>query len=381
MPAVAVPVCCLSDMDSKTILTVAVAVLAGSVDGAFCLFQKIDIAATARSELSMKKKNTAIVLGATKNYFFAIGSLVLNIKKILPDFADDILIYYDEIADRDQAILVDELGCTLLPYDCSFGTHLESTATMHRFTLLSFSIYEIFKHLDEYRHVLWLDGDICIQGDISDIIRYGPVGMRYGGSQFSAALGRSVYPPWDERPTNNTGVVLVTDALTDYHSLREQCYYYTKKFSDTLVLPDQAIFNYVLWKNKIAITNLTDTYNYTVHHSMNSFSKAKIFHLACECKFWNHPVLRNLFPVWEECYQQWLAMGGSAYTGRQLYYEFGNHFSMLNMLNAIQPDARLMQLIDEQQRTIEQLTRNVEDLLGVIQGRKQDAKSESLRSC
>jgi lipopolysaccharide biosynthesis glycosyltransferase len=152
-----------------------------------------------------KKKNVAIVLGSTKNYFFAIGSLVLNIKKFSPDFADDILIYYDEIADCDRKILVDDLGCTLLPYTCPLGIHQVTNSALQRFSLLSFSIYEIFKHLDKYSHVLWLDGDICIQDDISDIIQYGTVGIRYGGTQFDTALGRMVCTALDQLP-NNTDI-------------------------------------------------------------------------------------------------------------------------------------------------------------------------------
>ena len=40
----------------------------------------------------MEKKNKAIVLGSTKNYFFATGTVVLNTKKFSPKLADDIVI-------------------------------------------------------------------------------------------------------------------------------------------------------------------------------------------------------------------------------------------------------------------------------------------------
>ena len=327
----------------------------------------------------MEKKNKAIVLGSTKNYFFATGTVVLNIKKFSPNLADDIVIYYDDIADRDREILVGELGCRLIPYACPLETNPDATTALQRFTLLSLSIYEIFGLLDEYRKVLWLDSDICIQDDISGVFDAGPVGLRHGGNKFKDALGRSLDPALDDLSTNNTGVVLVTDELPDYHTLREQCYFYTEKFMDTLWLPDQGILNYVLWKNNIPIANLGNTYNYTVYHPLHGCSKAKIFHLACDVKFWNHPVLRNMFPVWKECSRKWQAMGGSAYTGEQLFAEIGDKFSLLNMLTAIYPHGQEILaaklVIDEQEKTIARLSQNVEELLAVVKSMPQNFRS------
>ena len=321
----------------------------------------------------MSKKNAAIVLGSTKDFFYATGPVVLNIKKFSPDLADDIVIYYDDIAERDREILKDEFGCRLIPYDCPLKTSHKATVALQRFTLLSFSIYEIFSLLDEYHHVLWLDSDICIQDDISGILEYGPVGIRHGGTNLKTALGRSVDPALDDLPTNNTGVVLVTDELPDYHALREQCYFYTEKFVDTLWLPDQAILNYVLLKNNISAANLGDIYNYTIYNPLHSFGKARIFHLAGEVKFWNHSVLRNMFPVWKECYKEWLDLGGSAYGGDQLFMDVGDSFSVLNMLSAMYPQSQetlaAKVIIAEQDETIKQLSEHVEDLLLLVKNR------------
>lgn len=318
----------------------------------------------------MQKKKTAIVLGATRNYFFAIGTLVLNIKKFSPDFADDIVIFYDQVAETDRDILENQLGCTLIPYELPFTPNV-STSSLERFTPLSFSIYEIFKLLDQYENVLWLDGDICIQGDISGILQYGPVGIRHGGTKFADALGMLVDPDIDEKPTNNTGVVLVTDALEDYCSLYKQCYHLTEKFFKTLKLPDQAIINYVLWKNKIPVTNITENFNYTVYHDIHGYDAAAIFHLACDKKFWNHSVLRRLFPIWNECYKKWLDMGGSAYAGEQKYMDIGDSLSMFALLGMIeiqyQTKLASQLIIKEQEAAIKKLEGTVQELLSVIQ--------------
>ena len=43
--------------------------------------------------------------------------------------------------------------------------------------LLTFAHYEIFNLLEQYKTAIWLDIDTAIQGDISGLQQYGPLGM------------------------------------------------------------------------------------------------------------------------------------------------------------------------------------------------------------
>ena len=323
----------------------------------------------------MQKKNLAVVLGSTDNYFFATGTVVLNLLRFSPDLADDIIIYYDKVAERDREVLKGELGCKLVPYELPFQIGLDASQGFADFTPLSLSIYEIFKLLDGYHNVLWLDSDVCVQQDISGILNiHGDVCIRHGGSPFPDAMGCLVHPELDKLCTNNTGVVLVRDSLPDYLSLHEQCYHYTQRFIKTLNLPDQAILNYVLWKNKIPVADLGRHYNYTVHSDLHSYNRAAIFHIANGYKFWNHSIMRNLFPIWQECHQKWLEMGGSAYTGEQKYLEVGNRLSMLKLLTALDEEKANEALakdliIEEQASTIRQLKGHLSELIGLLKPR------------
>ncbi len=319
----------------------------------------------------MKKKNLAVVLGSTDNYFFATGTVVLNLLKFSPNLADDIIIYYDKVAPRDREILEGELGCKLVPYELPFTIGLDASQGFANFTPLSLSIYEIFKLLGGYHNVLWLDSDVCIQQDISGILDiHGDACIRHGGAIFSSAMGCAVHPEIDNLPTNNTGVVLVRDSLPEYNDLCEQCYHYTQRFIKTLAMPDQAILNYVLWKNKIPIADLGRHYNYTVHHDLHSYNRAAIFHIANFYKFWNHSILRNLFPIWRECHQKWLDLGGSAYTGDQKYPDVGNHLSLLKVLTGL--DENNMRafgrelVIEEQANTIRKLEGHLSELMDLL---------------
>ncbi len=222
--------------------------------------------------------------------------------------------------------------------------------------------------------MLWLDSDVCIQQDISGIMDIpGDVCIRHGGRIFTSAMGCPVHPKIDNLPTNNTGVVLVRDSLPNYNDLCDQCYHYTQHFSKTLVLPDQAILNYVLWRNNIQMTDLGTDYNYTAFHAFHSYSKAKLFHLACAFKFWNHSVLRNLFPVWEQCYKEWLAMGGSAFSGELKYRDIGPTMSILDVLGIMEHADRALIgqkiIIQQQEEAIAKLNVHLDELVGILKTR------------
>ena len=194
------------------------------------------------------------------------------------------------------------------------------------------------------------------------------------------ALGVSVHPDIDQKRTNNTGVVLVSDALENNRTLYEECYHYTEKFFSKLRLPDQAIMNYVLWKNKVPLTDITTKYNYTLHHDIHGHDTATIFHIAHHPKFWNHSVLRCLFPIWTECYEKWLSLGGTAYEGKQIYRDMGETLSIKSLLEMIDVPEQLasvqlkyaasLSLIREQDAAIKKLEATVEELLSTVQSLK-----------
>ncbi|MBQ4133870.1 MAG: hypothetical protein IJD04_09110 [Desulfovibrionaceae bacterium] len=320
------------------------------------------------------KKNLAIVLGSTQNYFFATGTVVLNLLRFSPRLADDIIIFYDAVSPRDREILEEECGCRFIQYSPPVVIPEGASSRLTFFTPLSLSIYEIFNLLDEYRNVLWLDSDVCILADISGILDIpGDVCIRFGGTCFKDALGCETDPEIDSRPTNNTGVVLVRDSLPGYQNLAEQCYAQTLHFHKTLYLPDQAVLNYVLWQNKITPVNLGREYNYTAHFPFQGIGEAKIFHTACAYKFWNHSVMRNLFPIWEECHKQWLAGGGSPYTGEMRFRETGSKLNILDIFVLLeqaemQIDAHQM-IIDEQRNAIENMKKYVGELLNIVRNK------------
>lgn len=91
-------------------------------------------------------------------------------------------------------------------------------------------------------------------------------------------------------------------------------------------------------------------------------------------------MLRCLFPIWTECYEKWLSLGGTAYEGKQIYRDMGETLSIKSLLEMIDVPEQLasvqlkyaasLSLIREQDAAIKKLEATVEELLSTVQSLK-----------
>lgn len=51
------------------------------------------------------KKDKAIVLGATRNLAFAVGTFLIGLQKHSPDLADNVIIYHDGFSEHDKEVI------------------------------------------------------------------------------------------------------------------------------------------------------------------------------------------------------------------------------------------------------------------------------------
>ena len=108
----------------------------------------------------MKKKN-ALVLA--DNRPFLIGHVLLQINDTNKNLFDEALIYYDEITENDKKILNSILPCRFIKYNAPFSEKVKNLEHFKRFSELMFPRFEMFKLLDEYETVMWIDTDVLIQ--------------------------------------------------------------------------------------------------------------------------------------------------------------------------------------------------------------------------
>jgi len=262
-----------------------------------------------------EKKNLAIILGATGNMAFALANVLIGIKKHSPNISADFIVFENNITESDKKLLNSIFSIKFIDYKFPLSVENFDKGSLKRFTLLSFSRYECFKMLDEYKHVLWLDIDILIMNDITAILNYAETGLalyRDGGK-----VGANFTIPIEsydmQKNYYNAGVMLLDDKFPEYKKITDWCYQKTVELAPYLTFADQGIINIMIQEFNLNVNILDLRFN-----SYPSFRKTLkdpvIFHSFCPEKFWN---FWN-FKEWNENNKKWIKMGGYPYTGKRV---------------------------------------------------------------
>ena len=116
-----------------------------------------------------EKKNIAITFGITGNYAFALGNVLIGLKKHSPNLNADIIVFEQGVSEKDKILLNSIIPCNFIQYKFPDDIFLTND-TLKRFSELTFSRFECFKLLGQYKNVLWLDVDILIQKDVTELL-------------------------------------------------------------------------------------------------------------------------------------------------------------------------------------------------------------------
>ena len=260
----------------------------------------------------MDKRELAIVLGATVNMTFALANVLMGIKSNLKKNFD-IIVFHKDITDKEEELLNSIIPCDFKDYNLEPSDI--SNHSLNRYSLLAYSRYECFSLLDKYKKILWLDIDVFIQKDLSDFIELDTSGiamwrndLHKNGFNFSQPIEN-----YDmESNYYNTGVILLSDKLSNYNKMTDWCYKKTKEYGKKLICADQGILNLLVQEFNCEVTDLNEIYN--CHPEKEIVKDAAIIHPYAEEKLWNY---YYNFEQWNENYKKWLRMGGSSYKGKK----------------------------------------------------------------
>lgn len=260
--------------------------------------------------MSACKKNRAVVFGLTSNHIFAVACVMMDLKRLSPELADEIVVIHDGVSARDQEILNGILPSRFVLYEFPVKSRrvLYAKSTQH-FSKMVFTKFECLKLLDDYRNVMWLDYDIVVQADISGLFSPCESGIKMvpGGLQVRGQLLKEV-PEYDMTAEGvSAGTFVFQDTLKNYHQMYEFCYQKLIQYADVLYMPEQAIFDFMIQEFHLKPIPI-DRRVYSPHPSDVQDAKvAKIIHAYGQPKFWNG--LHN--EHWNQNYAAWLALGGS----------------------------------------------------------------------
>lgn len=261
------------------------------------------------------KKNLAIVLGATGNMAFAVANVLMGLKKYSPNLADDIIIFQQNMSDNDMRLMQAIIPCKFIKYNFEVkNKKMLEYGYFNRFTPLAFSRYDCFDMLDDYKKIVWLDIDILLQQDITEMCKDTQTGLSFSQGYYplkTLFIG-NIECEYDlQRNFYDSGTFIIEDKIKNYKEISKWLYEKTFEYATYLHLPDQAIINLMFQEFDLEITRL-DREVYVCHPTHERAKDAVILHAYGCDKFWNY---YNNFKEWNENNKKWIKIGGSPYKG------------------------------------------------------------------
>ena len=282
------------------------------------------------------KKEKAIMFAVTRELYFALGVLLVNITSIEPD-TYDFLVYEDGLTDEQKDFLKKLVRNRIVFVHYSYADwcrehgmdpeaqSLPQTKALVRYSHLNFSKHKIFQALAEYRRILYLDVDMLVLGSLEDLFsRKGVVAARGGLflESFKRMMGEKLYSTVDlscvtDKMFMINGGLFYADDSCDYEALYatavafiSQCLMYEPPKTGL----DEFAFMYTCYANSVTPELLIrDTYN-TRFFQCGQRPLIVHFQGGAECKPWSKSDKWQLvYPEWYSYYQRWTLAGGEPY--------------------------------------------------------------------
>lgn len=253
---------------------------------------------------------TAIVTGGTKKDVDAMAVLALNLQKVSPGLADELIIFHDGISKKKQQLIQKIMPTRFIRYKCPINWfRLMSNRTIRYFSPMVFCKYECLRLLEEFDTVIWTDYDILIKENIDELKD------KEGGLvvivNAEVPLKDMFYPSIEKADTSTFDLqgesicmplFVLHRNIGDYMFYYNWCYDMTRKYLKHLYLPEQCI-----------LTMMTQIYNIPFQqipkpiycmHPREEVDETKILHAYGQPKFWDG--LYN--EEWDNYYKQWKKM-------------------------------------------------------------------------
>ena len=270
----------------------------------------------------MGGKKRALMLADTRPAL--IGQMLIQISKTNKDTFDEVIIFDTDLTEGDKRLMQSIMPCRFVKFESPISEELLKHDRFKRFSLIMFARYEMFRMLNEYCLIMWIDTDVVIQGSLKELLSetegYGFSILCEDPQNKSAKnvdyMRTNFFQPVPEYNMNAylycTGTIIVRDNLKQPCDFTDWCYKKTLEWADNLNLPDQGVLNALTQEFKIKVKPIGHNGRYGCYPYVGrDCSNATTVHSWGTNKFWNNWYLNRAFPVWEDCYQEWVEMGGT----------------------------------------------------------------------
>lgn len=259
------------------------------------------------------KKKIALLLCSTGNEAFAVGNVIIGAKKYLfqnlPHEDYDIIFYTDKLESEDENALKNIFPKIIIKiYKSPFSKEMLNLRELNHFSSFTYARFEVFNLLEEYEKVFYVDTDIVIQKDISEIINIKtPLAISYFANKMTVSgnftkENMDLVKGYDlNKVSIIAAVFLINDSLNNYQIMSKWCYDKAEEYKTN----DQSILNLLIQEFDIETHDLTESYG---AYPTSSIAKdAHIIHAIGPAKFWRGTYNKE----WEENNKIWIEAGGN----------------------------------------------------------------------
>lgn len=276
-----------------------------------------------------------IFFAISANYAFTAANVIMSLQKHSYELLKscDIIIYHDGLPPRDKALLW-RLHNNIIFEEIMFPDDYQEIideAIKRRWGIYILPKLFGFKLVKRYEKVLFLDTDIIVTADISEIfnieqeIAWRKIEAWNAKENFSCLINN------DYISACSGGVVYFTDKINKYNIEDEDildAYECTKNLKRGGI--EERIITLLVYKKKIILKELDITFNYPIGKILPNQNYYKIIHFLDSrdrsTKPWKNLAAYLYFKDWAENYEEWIVMGGEGlvnFTQEDYYELFG----------------------------------------------------------
>lgn len=263
------------------------------------------------------KQEKAIVFIVDRKYRFALASTIINLQKTNKNNYDAIVVYYDGFTANDIALFSNlEPKIRFIEYNYQMWekdhTPVKSDLAksfLARYSHLAWSKYKIIELLQDYQKILFLDLDILIKDDISDIFNIDGVAWRNGDSfhkKFNIKNRNVDFPELtnipNDFPSPNGGLLYLTDCIDCQSNLQDAKDFLIRFIDHFKAGLDELVLAWIVYKNKLPLTRLNPQH-YNAFPQMYRHD-TKVIHFMGKEKPWNSEIMQTIFPEWLANYKE-----------------------------------------------------------------------------
>ncbi len=261
-----------------------------------------------------------LMMGVTPNLMFAAMNVIIGVEKYSKDLFDKIIIFSpndNEIIQEDK-IAAKEISPKIefRKFECPY-LNTKLNAFIQHYSIMVFCKFFIFELTKEFDSILWMDADMLVSGDISEIfnsktdIAWRPAAMKMKSQIVYPGISLS-----DSDTKPNGGLILLNRTAKTEKIGFVDCIEIFSNTIENVTKKDgleELMMGMVAVVFGLSVEKLSMRWNCVFEAS--SEPNPIILHAMGKRKFWNDWLLGSIYREWWKNNEVWKEHGGSQYEG------------------------------------------------------------------